>query len=240
MDAQPAAAKREKQARGAWACKPGGFDALNASRLFPAANPPGIPDLLPAPLSAVPDHLVAYRQRVRAQGFDPARAAVHFFLDDYRFETVWARPLRALEHLAKYPTLLTPDFSLYADWPAAMQLWNVYRARWCGRYWQERGFRVIPTVSWSTPASFEFCFLGLPRHSLLAVSSVGVDFHQPAQLNRFLAGFGAMVQRLDPTLVLSYGPLPAEAYAMATVRVYPTRWDGRSHQTVSIAWESSI
>jgi hypothetical protein len=114
---------------------------------------------------------------------------VHFFLDDYRFETVWSRPLRALEHLSKHRILLTPDFSLYADWPLVMQQWNVYRNRWCGRYWQALGFQVIPTLSWSTSESFDFCFDGIPQNSLVTVSAVGVDLSNPSQYKQFTEGF---------------------------------------------------
>lgn len=172
---------------------------------------------------------MAYRQRVRSPRFDPARAAVHFFLDDYRFETVWARPARALEHLRRYRVLLTPDFSLYADWPLVVQQWNVYRSRWCGRWWQSLGFQVIPTVSWSTPESFAFCFAGLPRQSLVAVSAQGVRLDEPAQRACFLAGYREMVARLAPSTVLAYGGLPEEAHSLAPVITYPTRWDRRLH-----------
>jgi len=172
---------------------------------------------------------VAYRARVRSPRFDVTRAAVHFFLDDYRFETVWARPLRALEHLSKYRILLTPDFSLYADWPLVMQQWNVYRSRWCGRYWQELGYRVISTVSWSTPESFAFCFDGLPRYSLVAVSALGVKVSEPTERDRFMAGFREMVSRLAPSEVLAYGGLPEEAYALAPIASYSTRWDRHVH-----------
>jgi hypothetical protein len=208
-----------------WKVKPGSFDALNASRLFESDNPLGIPSLLHTPLSAIPEWLVAYRTRIRSQSFDFDTAAVHFFLDDYRFETVWSRPLRALEHLSKYRILLTPDFSLYADWPLAMQQWNVYRNRWCGRYWQALGFQVIPTVSWSTPESFAFCFDGIPQNSLVAVSAVGVNLEEPAQYVRFMAGFREMVRRLSPSTVLAYGSLPWEAHQMAEFVTYATRWN---------------
>jgi hypothetical protein len=52
---------------------------------------------------------------------------VHFFLDDARFEGVWHRPHAALPGLARFGAALTPDFSLYAGWPLALQLWNTYR-----------------------------------------------------------------------------------------------------------------
>ena len=213
----------------AWACKPGSFDALNASRLFATNNLLGIPMLRHTPLSAIPDWLVAYRTRIRSPRFDFNRAAVHFFLDDYRFETVWSRPERALEHLHKYRILLTPDFSLYADWPLVMQQWNVYRSRWCGRYWQELGFQVIPTVSWSTPESFKFCFDGLPRRSLVAVSTLGVKVNEPGQRARFVIGFREMVERLAPTMVLAYGGLPREAHDLAPIITYMAGMDRRIH-----------
>jgi hypothetical protein len=169
--------------------------------------------------------LVAYRTRIRSKTFDFNTAAVHFFLDDYRFETVWSRPQRALEHLSKYRILLAPDFSLYANWPLAMQQWNVYRNRWCGRYWQELGFLVIPTVSWSTPESFEFCFEGTPQNSLVAVSAVGVNLEEPVQYAQFMTGFREMVKRLAPSTVLAYGSLPGEAHELVEVVTYSTRWE---------------
>ena len=116
-----------------------------------------------------------------------------------------------------------------ADWPLVMQQWNVYRSRWCGRYWQELGYQVIPTVSWSTPESFEFCFDGLPRNSVVAVSALGMKVGEPAQRDRFMVGFREMIARLVPSRVLAYGGLPDEAYALAHVVSYSTHWDRRVH-----------
>jgi hypothetical protein len=145
---------------------------------------------------------------------------------DYRFETVWSRPYKALEALAPYQMVLTPDFSLYRDWPRLLQLWNVYRNRWCGRFWQSQGFRVIPTVSWSTAASYDFCFLGVPKRGAVAVSAVGVKQQDPVARQLFVDGFREMVARLEPVLVLSYGRLPAACGELVETICYPTRWAG--------------
>ena len=209
-----------------WRARPGSYDAVHATQLYPADNEYGLPDLAPVPRSAVPDWLVPYRQRLRS-GAGLAAGAVHFFLDDYRFETVWSRPRKALQYHAHFQTLLTPDFSLYRDWPLALQLWNIYRSRWCGAFWQRQGFTVIPTVSWASPESYAFCFAGLPSHSLLAVSTVGT--HKEAATRAFfLAGFEAMVERLSPSLVLCYGQPHAEMNSLADLRTYPARWSGLS------------
>lgn len=215
-----------------WADRPGSFDVLHADRLFPSSNRYGIPDLRHEPTGPLPAWLVPYRTRIRANE-PPDEGAVHFFLHDYRFETVWSRPVKALTALAPYSTLLTPDFSLCRDWPLMLQMWNVYRSRWCGRFWQENGFRVIPTVSWSTVESYDFCFLGLPRRGLVALSAVGVRPEDLLAFQLFLDGFREMVRRLEPMAVLSYGPLPSACHDWAEVIPYPTRW-----QSIRVAREN--
>jgi hypothetical protein len=206
-----------------WQAKPGSFDALRASRIFPSDNQYGIPHLQRTPAGRIPAWLVPYRQRIQAnKPLDDG--AVHFFLEDYRFETVWNRPYKALEALAPYKMLLTPDFSLYRDWPLMLQMWNVYRNRWCGRFWQEHGFTVIPTVSWSTSKSYDFCFLGVPRRSVVAIGAVGVRLDQVLEYDLFMDGFCEMVGRLEPAVVLSYGPTPAACRELVEVVTYPTRW----------------
>jgi hypothetical protein len=206
-----------------WQSKPGSWDVLHAEQLFPSHNDWGIPTLPHVPMSKMPTFLIPYRQRIRANA-PPDDGAVHFFLDDYRFETVWSRPHKALQALFPYPTLLSPDFSLYRDYPLSLQLWNVYRNRWCGCFWVQQGFTVIPTVSWSDHRSYDFCFAGIPRHSVVAIGIVGVDLRHPLDRRLFLDGFCQMVDKLQPSLVLSYGPMPAECRRWAEILCYPTRW----------------
>ena len=206
-----------------WQSAPGSFDTLHAQWLFPSSNQVGIPDLVHTPVDQIPAWLVPYRQRIRAN--EPLDdGSVHFFLDDYRFETVWNRPIKALEALAPYQIVLTPDFSLYRDWPLMLQLWNTYRNRWCGRFWQAQGYTVIPTISWSTSKSYDFCFLGVPGRSVVAVSAVGVNVDAPLEYRLFVDGFTEMVRRLEPLVVLSYGRLPTACHELVEVVTYPTRW----------------
>lgn len=202
---------------------PGNVDALNTSLLFPSTNALGIPDLHPAPFASIPDYLLPYRVRSRQKGVTPEQIGVHFWLDDHRFETVWTRPRKALQALAGYKTLLTPDFSIYLNWPRAVQIWNVYRARWCGAFWQQAGYQVIPTVSWGIRAGYDFCFLGLPQNSVLALSTIGVDFTDPAIHTLFADGFNEMTKRLSPTALIVYGGIPDRFHDFVQVVTYPTR-----------------
>lgn len=135
--------------------------------------------------------------------------AVHFFLDDYRFTALWSYPDRYVEMLKRFKYVLAPDFSLYTDFPKALQIYNHYRKHWLGAYWQMNGINVIPTIGWSDKESFEWCFDGEPRNSVVAVSSVGTQKSKESK-QKFLDGYMEMVKRLEPTQIIFYGNVPDE------------------------------
>lgn len=208
-----------------WAELPGSYDTVNARAIYPSGNEYGIPDI---PLASVqPARLVAYNDRWAAR--EPREGdCLHFFLDDYRFETLWTKPERPLTRTGRVGTALTPDFSLWTGMPAAMQAWQVYRARWCGMWMLQHGISVIPTVSWSTAESYRYCFAGIAPGSVVAVSSVGVMRDSDA-LRLFAAGADAMLQAVSPSRILCYGAWPWSAIRdpalVDLVTEYPTRWD---------------
>lgn len=68
---------------------------------------------------------------------------------------------------------LTPDFSMYIGWPLILQQWNRYRSQWLGRYWQEHGVKVIPTVNWSGRDRYDWCFAGIPSRQVVALAVPG-------------------------------------------------------------------
>lgn len=132
-----------------------------------------------------------------------AKTGVHFFLADGQFERCWKDPNRYGEMLRQYNCVLSPDFSLYTSFPKAAQIWNHYRKHWIGRYWQDMGLTVIPTISWSDESSFEWCFDGEPKHSIVAVSNIGC-VRSPKNHEAFMKGYKEMLKRLEPSLVLFY------------------------------------
>lgn len=129
---------------------------------------------------------------------------VHFFLDDYQFTAIWNNPERYLAILKRFGAVLSPDFSTYTDMPQILQIYNHYRKHWLGQYWQQNGLKVIPTISWSTPDSWEWCFDGEPRGGAVAISTVGVERDKHA-FELFTAGYQEMLWRLQPAQILVYG-----------------------------------
>jgi hypothetical protein len=213
----------------------GGEDVLNLKRPFPSGDPLGLPLVGTGPGGFEPPiSLVPYRQKLRpAEPLPEGSLAVHFFLDDFRFESVWGRPEKGLLYVARIGAALTPDFSLYPEMPLAAQLWQVYRNRWCGAFWRSRRVRVIPTVSWSDERSFPFCFLGVEPGSAVAVSTVGLAGRGATDEERgmFRAGYARMLESIEPRRVLLYGEgaealLGTTLFREAATTVYPSRWRG--------------
>lgn len=140
---------------------------------------------------------------------DPEDHGVHFFIDDYQFERVWKQPDVYTSMLKRFQAVCAPDFSLYADFPKALQLYNHYRKHWCGAYWRAHGVTVIPTVCWADRESYSWCFDGDPRGSVVAVGSVGTQ-NSPEARKLFIQGYKEMLRRLQPTKIIFYGMVPDE------------------------------
>lgn len=132
-------------------------------------------------------------------------SGVHFFMDDFRFNTLYTYPKKHLERLLQYAFLLTPDYSAYADMPPWRQLESICHSRWCGAFWQSQGATVIPTLTWSTPSSFEYCFDGVEKNSIIAIGTIGCKRNR----FRFMQGYNEMLERLSPSAIICYGsPFP--------------------------------
>jgi len=135
---------------------------------------------------------------------------VHFFKDDPRFEYLYEKPysdraFSKLKQLAQYTAVCTPDFSLYPEMPYPVQLFQVFKNRWCGAHWQAVGLCVLPTVTWGDASSYAFCFDGLPTQAAVVVSTVGCTKSK----QQFLAGYDKMLEVLQPQTILCYGtPFP--------------------------------
>lgn len=136
---------------------------------------------------------------------------VHFFLYDYRFERVWKSPDDDIERLSRYRAVLSPDFSMYLEMAPVMQLYNVFRNRWCGAYWASKGIRVIPSVNWGDESTFDFCFEGIEKGSTVAVSTYMASEHDNRQDQKewFMAGYNEMLRRIEPEKIICYNtPFP--------------------------------
>lgn len=188
--------------------------------LFPSSNPWGLPDLLPDRMATPEEAPRSVFDRSRGFNHTPTTLYCHsirpypeerqggvlgFFTEDWRFEHVYEYPADFLELLLEedWSALIAPDFSTYHEWPHAMRLWNLYRSRWCARYWQEAGFSIIPTVGLTLPAEEEMFFSTLPPSPVVACrvfKSEGKNHWK--NYGRFIS---LAVERLQTQVVVLYG-----------------------------------
>ena len=147
----------------------------------------------------------------RKQGIYPYYGAsgIVDYVDDYIFERTWHAPRRYALLLSEFKAAMTPDFSLFTDYPRAVQIYNHYRKHWLAAYWQLHGLTVYPTISWSDEQSYDWCFDGEPVGGIVAVSSVGTQQNKESK-RLFLRGYEEMMKRLDPKFVIFYGHVPLE------------------------------
>ncbi|MEA5511839.1 DUF4417 domain-containing protein [Crocosphaera sp. UHCC 0190] len=152
------------------------------------------------PSQFIPSNLQAYRSRKRTS----QKSTLHFFIDDYRFESLWKFPYRHLSYLKRFEGVISPDFSLYLDYPTPVKMFNIYRNRWLTALWQSMEINVIPCVSWAEQDSFEYCFDGLPLNSNLALATMGIRKSDDSQ-QFFIQGVEELIKRLSPNKIIVYG-----------------------------------
>lgn len=149
----------------------------------------------------IPTKLISFNYMMTSQD---KKCGIHCFIDDYQFERLWTSPSDYIEKLSEYECFLSPDFSLYLDMALPIQIYNVYRSRLLGQYYQRMGIKVIPTISWSDERSFDFCFEGVEKNSVVAVSTIGVK-NDDLCYNIWVGGMNEMIKRLQPKTIIVYG-----------------------------------
>ena len=73
-----------------------------------------------------------------------------------------------------------------------------------GQYFQNKGLKVIPTISWAEKETFSFCFKGIPKGSIVSISTIGVKQDQNA-LQIWRDGVDEMIKQIEPKAILVYG-----------------------------------
>ena len=194
-----------------WRFKPGSFDSLHFNQIFESGNKYNIPYLKKG--NVIDCDFIPVNRVLHGNG-----KGIHCFVEDYYLERFWKRPEVYIKYLKNAKCFFTPDFSLYIDMPLSMQIWNTYRNRWIGRYFQDNRVNVIPSISWSDERSYEFCFSGVEIGSIVAISTVGA---YRTDNSLFKEGFEQMVEVVRPKLIYVYGEETIDATQITQINIPP-------------------
>lgn len=161
----------------------------------------------------IPKNLAPFSKMEKA---DKKIFAVCEYENDTEFSDLLAHPDEYIEILKQYQGFITPDCSVYRDMPLSLQITNIYRSRAIGYCFQKHGVYVIPCVRWGDERTYttkflpeKVAFLGIEKNSIVSVGSYG---QLKNRVNRyyFEAGMDAMMEALEPEIVLVYSKMPDE------------------------------
>lgn len=176
---------------------------------FDSENPFGFPEIFPITekidCSRWIDFDTARRklkpgaQRPRSDG----TSGIHFYISDYKYNGVWEYPQRYISLFQRSDYIVAPDFSMYYDWPAALQIYNKYRNHWLAAFYSLYDIHMIPNIRVSTPSTYNWSFCGYPRQSVVAFSDIG-SMSDPELRNIVYTAYEEMLYRLAPLQVLYF------------------------------------
>lgn len=205
------------------------FKALNMHLVdFQDCDPNGWPYV--EPCYEVPERLITF-----CIGSNDKDGYCHFFLDDYRFERLWARPENYVNALSAYQGMIGPGFSIFTDMPRPMQMWNKYRAMALTNYYQRMGISVVPNLVWSDEESLWYMLEGMPTGGTFCVGTVGMPKADQQARDNFQKGIDATLMTLEPDTLLVYGSYRSFNTHDACAVVY---YENDNRQRLK-AWEES-
>lgn len=152
----------------------------------------------------VPDDLLTFND-IRNYKGSKKGLGVHFFIDDYKFESIWTNPFKYIERLRTFACVLTPDFSTYSDMPFAMQIWNLYRSRMIGQILQDAGLNVIPTIRTFGNEPIDWCFEGIEQGGTIAFSTIGVEKEGKEFQELCQHEITQAIEIIKPSCIINYG-----------------------------------
>ncbi len=165
---------------------------------------PGIPVLMDLHNTQIPRDMIPFEKAKHATN---KRQYVHFYMHDKGFSDVLTSTTKYLKLLKQFDGVITPDCSLLIGQSACLQQTNTYFNRAVGFYLQKNGIPVIPNIRWSDESSFDYCFLGVPKRSIVSISTYGCIDTKKEKL-MFKRGLYALIKQLQPTDILVHGHMP--------------------------------
>lgn len=188
--------------------------------IFKSSNEWGIPDLLEEELCT---HIPRdtwdrnddtntidswYCQSARPFPKDREGGVLGFFTEDYRFENYWNNKKGTLEKLLReeWDGVCAIDFSIYWDYPKAVNMYQLYRSRWLARFWQEFGIKVIPVIQGGLDEDVDLILETLPRYvPVMATQCRTLNRGGKRNWSTFIELIDNTIQVVKPETIVIYG-----------------------------------
>lgn len=147
----------------------------------------------------VPESLFPWEEKSKYKG----HGAIHFYCEDVYLSSIWTSakkyPVPAVVQQAG--VALTPDYSVFVDWPQTLNHWQVYRSRMLGAIWSYHGIATVPSLMWGDSSLWPYLLDGLPTGGTFAISTG----HSKGDEDIFKEFYKEALRRCRPDAMLVYG-----------------------------------
>lgn len=149
----------------------------------------------------IPNRIVAFDEAYTKKDTD---CIVHFYENDRRFMRLFHNPMKYLGFLKKCAVVIGPDLSQLAYMDEKSRYFHAWHNRAMSAWLQQNGVNLIPNVTWSRRDSFKYSYLGMPKHSIIAVNCTGIYGHD-VSMYMWREGYKNVALPLEPSIIIRYG-----------------------------------
>ena len=190
---------------------------------FPCEPMYGFPIFERLTKTVIPTSMCAFDDLGRVS--DPRTTLLHFHKADEKFAPVLIDPLKYGNKWGHFMSLCSPDVTLSDGMVEWERIKNTSWSRAVAATWESQGIKVVPLLRWRFVSDCVFVTAGIPKHSVIAVSSYGSV--RDSELRQvFIDGLREIVKTLEPVAVLVYGTslknIPEIVGPNIEVIMYPT------------------
>ncbi|MBR1831967.1 MAG: DUF4417 domain-containing protein [Ruminiclostridium sp.] len=128
---------------------------------------------------------------------------VHSFCYDDVLLRAYNNPIGYLKKVAPYYAVTSFEFSMHEKMDFRHILGATYDNRWIGAFMQANGKKVIATVGWVTPDTYNICFAGLRNGATFIISTLSVN--NSTCMSVFMDGYYNLRDRFPDSKLICVG-----------------------------------
>ena len=168
------------------------------------------------------DEVISFSEMLSSKYRDKlSKYWIDMFNNDVVIERFWRNPEKYLPLLKQAKGVIAADYSVMNGLLLTDNIYNVQRNRISAYMMERERILTIPVASWTDEESFEWCFDGLPHHSVIAISSNGcLKGECKTAKETFIKGVFELNRRKSPVTILICGPHIKELDSLTNIRYY--------------------
>lgn len=155
---------------------------------------------------------------------------IDMFNDDIVIERFWRSPEKYLPLMKRAKGVIAADYSVMNGLLLTDNVFNVQRNRISAFMLERENIPAIPVASWYDEESYNWCFDGLPHHSVIAVSTNGcIKGECKTARETFIKGVFELNKRKKPAAILVCGSPVKELNPLKNIHYYKS-YSNRLHE----------